>query len=325
MKTKKASKSIVDLFLMFVIGTYSITYPAPHSAIHLLAKQRAFWWNLDYIDLLAKRIDFTQVKTALDVGCGKGHWTRIMSRLLSPDAKIVGIDKEAEWINSIDVPSDRFSFMVADAHRLPFADESFDLVTCQTLLMYIQDYKQVLQEMARVLKPGGLLMLSEPNNMANLSGSNTAQLALSFEERLEVTRFHLICQEGKKICGEGFASIGVQLNYLLPSSITYLCSFMAEKMMVLAPPYQNEQALALLDFIYSLTQDNWYYLWPKENAQQYFLAMYPEGKAEFDRLWQTVSKLNELYRQQIQERRLSGVFGGHLILTIGKKVQSDTL
>lgn len=291
-----------------------------HSAILLSAKQRSFWWDSDYLALLAKRIDFSQVKTALDVGCGKGAWTWVISSLLPEDAKMIGVDRETEWIESIISPSSRFKFIVADAHALPFEDESFDLVTCQTLLMHVQDHAGVLSEMARVLKPGGLLILSEPNNMANLSDSNSAQQALSLQERIDATRLYLICQEGKRLCGEGFSSLGVHLNYLLPGSITYLHSFMAEKMMVLTPPYKNEQELALLDFVYSVTSDDWYYLWSKEKAQEHFLAVYPDCKSEFDYLWQTARKLNQIYRQQIQERSLSGVFGGHLILTIGKKI-----
>lgn len=291
----------------------------PHSSVVLSAKQRGFWWNPDYLELMAERIDFTQVKSALDVGCGKGAWTWVISSLLSEDAKVVGIDREPQWIESINPPSSRFIFAVADANALPFEDESFDLVTCQTLLMHVQDHGQVLAEMARVLKPGGLLILSEPNNMANLSASNTAQQALSLEERIDAARLYLICQEGKELCGEGFSSIGVHLNYLLPSSIAYLHSYMSEKMMVLTPPYQNEEELALLDFVYSVTGDDWYYLWSKQQAQKHFLAVYPEGQKEFDRLWHNACKLNTIYRQQIQERSLAGVFGGHLILTVGKK------
>lgn len=295
----------------------------PHSAPFLSAKQRDFWWDRDYLELIAKRVDFTQVKSALDVGCGKGAWTWVISGLLPENAKIIGVDRESEWISSITPPSNRFSFAVADANALPFEDESFDLVTCQTLLMHVPDPKRVLDEMARVLKPGGLLVLSEPTNMANLSASNTAELVLSLEESVDVARLYLICQKGKEICGDGFSSIGLHCNYLLPSNISYFRSFMAEKMMVLTPPYQNEEELALLDFVHSLTGDDWYYSWSKEKAQKYFLAVYPDGQQEFDRLWQVAAKLNQIYRQQIQERKLGGVFGGHLILTIGKKQSSS--
>ncbi|MEI8301012.1 MAG: class I SAM-dependent methyltransferase [Chlamydiota bacterium] len=291
----------------------------PHSASCLSAKQRDFWWDHDYLELIAKRVDFTQVKSALDVGCGKGAWTWVISSLLPENAKIIGVDQEIEWISSIIPPSDRFSFAVANANNLPFEDESFDLVTCQTLLMHVSDAKRVLDEMARVLKPGGLLVLSEPTNMANLLYSNTAQMLLSLEESVDVASLYLICQKGKEICGDGFSSIGLHLNYLLPSNISYLHSFMAEKMMVLTPPYKKEEEVALLDFVHSFTGDNWYYFWSKEKARKYFFAIYPDGQQEFDRLWQIATKLNEIYRQQIQERKLGGVFGGHLILTVGKK------
>lgn len=82
--------------------------------------------------------------------------------------------------------------------------------------MHVSNPKGVLDEMARVLKPGGLLVLSEPTNMVNLSASNTAERLLSLEESVDVARLYLVCQKGKEICGDGFSSIGLHLNYLLP-------------------------------------------------------------------------------------------------------------
>jgi len=298
---------------------YELMSASPHSAAFLNAKHREFWWNPDYLDLLARRVDFSGVRTALDVGCGKGAWTRVIGSILPEGASIVGVDREPEWIASCDFPQDRFRFSVADAHALPFEEGSFDLVSCQTLLMHVRDHKQVLAEMARVLKPGGLMVLSEPTNMANLSASNTAQETLSLEEKIDAARLYLVCQEGKFKAGEGFSSIGLHLNYLLPDSIDHLHSSMSEKMMLLTPPYKNEDDQALIDFIRSITGDDWYYFWPKDRAEKYFLGVYPDRKEEFERLWQVAVKLNRTYRRQIEEGTLGGVFGGHLILTIGEK------
>ena len=56
----------------------------------------------------------------------------------------------------------RFRYRVADAKTLPFPDASFDLVTCQTLLIHLADPSAVIAEMARVARPGGLVLAAEP-------------------------------------------------------------------------------------------------------------------------------------------------------------------
>src|SRR5262249_40185489 len=52
------------------------------------------------------------------------------------------------------------TFQEADAHALPFADETFDRVTCRFGVMYFADVGQALREIRRVLKPGGLAALT---------------------------------------------------------------------------------------------------------------------------------------------------------------------
>jgi ubiquinone/menaquinone biosynthesis C-methylase UbiE len=119
---------------------------APHSALYL-NDERDAWWNADFLALLAQRLGLdrhdtgTRVRDVLDVGCGKGHWTRTIARLLPVDARVIGVDREPEWIReataleaSLQVLP-RLEFRVGDARALPFADASFDVVTCQTVLI----------------------------------------------------------------------------------------------------------------------------------------------------------------------------------------------
>ncbi|MGC1181960.1 class I SAM-dependent methyltransferase [Legionella sp.] len=62
--------------------------------------------------------------------------------------------------------SKRYSYQQGNANNIPFEDNTFDMVTCQTLLIHVGDVDHVLSEMIRVLKPGGLLVTVEPNNIA---------------------------------------------------------------------------------------------------------------------------------------------------------------
>src|ERR1700728_1657942 len=139
----------------------------PHSAEYL-GEYRDFWWNKDFLELMAKRWNLNRMQSVLDVGCGIGHWTQCLSEFLPANTKITGIDREQEWVERAKEKTknerNRFHYEVGSAEQIPFKEDSFDLVTCQTLLLHVYDVPKVLKEMYRVLKPGGLLVVAEPNN-----------------------------------------------------------------------------------------------------------------------------------------------------------------
>jgi SAM-dependent methyltransferase len=127
---------------------------------------RDYWWNLDHLELCAKRLGLDAVRSVLDVGAGVGHWGRLLGHVLPPDATVVGIDREPRWIEEATRRAveagvgDRYSYQQTSAEALPFEDASFDLVTCQTVLIHVADPRKVIREMVRVTKPGGLVFLS---------------------------------------------------------------------------------------------------------------------------------------------------------------------
>ena len=142
----------------------------PHSADYF-GETRDFWWNRDFLELMSVRWDLAKVKKALDVGCGIGHWGRCLAPFLPSDCVLTGIDRESRWIEearkrSAGIENISVLFQQSEAERLPFLDNSFDLVTCQTVLIHMKDPVAVIREMRRVLVPGGLLVIVEPNNIA---------------------------------------------------------------------------------------------------------------------------------------------------------------
>ncbi len=95
-----------------------------------------------------------EAKRVLDVACGNGAVAR---RLADDEHWVVGIDLSAAELASAPRPAVR-----ADASRMPFPDGVFDVVTCSMGLAIAQPLTVVLAEIARVLRPGGVLAATVP-------------------------------------------------------------------------------------------------------------------------------------------------------------------
>jgi ubiquinone/menaquinone biosynthesis C-methylase UbiE len=100
-------------------------------------------------------------KTGLDVGCGEGHNTRLLrqrgARMFAIDVAPTFVRLAAEMERS---GEDAIGYAAANALELPFAPAQFDFVTAVMSLMDLPDHAQALQEIHRVLCPGGFLQFS---------------------------------------------------------------------------------------------------------------------------------------------------------------------
>jgi SAM-dependent methyltransferase len=97
----------------------------------------------------------------LDVGCGTGELTRVLAKETA--GEVVGADAD-QGLLSVARAQTGLPMVGADATRLPFSDNSFDLVVCQALLINLPDPSAVLREFTRV--SSDLVAAVEPNNAA---------------------------------------------------------------------------------------------------------------------------------------------------------------
>ena len=95
-----------------------------------------------------------------DVGCGPGYFLREAKRWF-PAAKVTGLDYEIALLDWVNLPD--ATLVQGSAESLPFADNSFDVVSCLQVLEHLKDPDKAISELKRVLKPGGFVCVATPN------------------------------------------------------------------------------------------------------------------------------------------------------------------
>ncbi|MDP2824291.1 MAG: methyltransferase domain-containing protein [Sulfuritalea sp.] len=99
----------------------------------------------------------------LEVGCGTGAMTRFLAHRDGFSGKAFGVDQSFPFVDAArrfavdENVGDRVDFRVGDAHSLDFPAATFDAVFAHTLISHVTDPTAVLREMARVVRPGGIV------------------------------------------------------------------------------------------------------------------------------------------------------------------------
>lgn len=128
----------------------------------VISFQQHIKWRKDAM----KRMDVKQGSHALDVCCGTADWTIALAEAVGPSGNVTGLDFSQNMLNvGIEkvkkLGLSHVNLIHGNAMELPFPDNSFDFVTIGFGLRNVPDYLQVLKEMYRVLKPGGMAVCLE--------------------------------------------------------------------------------------------------------------------------------------------------------------------
>lgn len=139
------------------------------------------WWYSGRRALIRRKVRHIPAGKALDVGAGSGGNTAVLRELgwqvaaleYSPAAAVLCAGRGIATVR-------------ADARRLPFPDEHFDLVMSTDLWEHVDDDRTVAEEAFRVLRPGGALLLAVPSGMDLWSGHDVALGHMRRYERQEL-------------------------------------------------------------------------------------------------------------------------------------------
>jgi SAM-dependent methyltransferase len=292
-----------------------------HSAESFIPS-RDLWWNADFLALFRKRWGLRGIRSVLDVGCGVGHWGRTLAPILDRGTRIVGIDPEPLWVRrAARAPAAsrcRFEYRIGRAEATGFPDTSFDMVTCQTVLIHVADPEGALREMLRVLKPGGLLALAEPDNFCSSVGWDSLRDETSIDDFMEDTRILRMVEMGKEILGEGNNSLGARLPALCASlGLRDLRTYLSDRAISIYPPYARpEQRIMVKELLHKSSRRELSLV--KKERLRYFLAA--GGKrAEFQAWWRRDLAQTKRLQTLIRSGRYTKPGGDLMFLVSGRK------
>ncbi len=186
----------------------------PQAYEMLAARESTYWWHLARRHLVLGLLRKYGISTSprwLDLGCGTGG-NLAMLDALSP-ALVVGTDLSPIAMAFASKKAPHASIVGADISRtLPYADASFDVVTIFNVLCHnwIKDETEVLAECRRVLRPGGLLLVTEP---AFPSLAREMDVLAMAHRRYLCSGFEQICSDAgfKPLRSSYFTSFGFPL------------------------------------------------------------------------------------------------------------------
>ena len=213
---------------------------------------------------------------------------------------VTAVDSDPKWAkeneNLREFFSEReigFEIKKADVLNLPFEDDSFDAVTCQTVLIHLENPLEALREMKRVLKPNGILICAEPNNLTNSVLKDSIIAGFETDEIIEWFTFGLIKEKGKINLGKGDNSVGDLLpQFFSQIELKDIRVYVSDKSNVIIPPYQTKEIKAMLKF-------------RLENEYEEFMKLETEAQFatfgdKYDAIRQNVEKKIDAYKSQLK-------------------------
>ncbi|MFG1884056.1 methyltransferase domain-containing protein [Micromonospora sp. NPDC049102] len=120
----------------------------------------------DYKRRAVDALDLRPGHAVVDVGCGPGTDLGRLADAVRPDGLVVGVDRDGRMLAEAArrvAGRSGIDLRAGDAHALPLDDASMDRVRIDRVLMHVDDPATVLAQVRRVLRPGGVLAVTEPD------------------------------------------------------------------------------------------------------------------------------------------------------------------
>ena len=174
-------------------------------------------------------------KIVLDIACGSGYGTDYLAKQGAREIIGADINETSVKNNQVNYQANNLKFQVADALSLPFANNKFDIiVSLETVEHFAADKQSALiQEFKRVLKVGGLLIMSTPNALASRTKNPWHLKELTKEEFSALLKAsfqnHRIYEQGSAIATFIKGSDASRFNLTSPFQAKYYLALASDE------------------------------------------------------------------------------------------------
>ena len=119
---------------------------------------------VEHLHRYAVTLDLVKNKTVLDIACGEGYGSNLMGNVAK---EVIGVDIASEVVERAQkkYKKNNLTYQCGSASQIPLKDGYFDVVVSFETIEHHDEHEQMMTEIKRVLKPGGLLIISSPDKL----------------------------------------------------------------------------------------------------------------------------------------------------------------
>lgn len=150
--------------------------------------------------------------SVIDVGCGTGL---ISKELAERGFNAHGVDFSSEVIKIAKRLTPKVDFRCSSIYKLPFKDETFDIVVCLGVFQTVAEPEKALREMKRVLRKNGIIIIRTLNSLSLLAIISLKKINEPFLTFYNPLRFRRLMKK------EGFTNVSLKGIYFLPDQLQF--------------------------------------------------------------------------------------------------------
>ncbi len=290
----------------------------------LLFKTRKYLWHPDTIVKLASWFGLKPGMRIADIGCGIGYLGYTYWPFYRRHGRYIGIDIDYKSLKAGEKMAAKWGgnriphFIQGDAYHLPLKSNSVDCAMAQTLYIHLNKPKQALREIFRIVRPGGLVVIIEPDTLSRKSVSSLPDLDLKTKLLLE--KYRILRYKGREKLGLGDYSIGSKMPYMMKEAgLKDIDVRINDRVSFIEPPYESLEQRYFLEMLTGIIYENdQKQIRDEGSVRKQFIA--GGGKAnEYDQVVKIGRQRKSILKRQLSKNKLFYLSTSFIYIVKGRK------